>query len=489
MKNTHKILASGATSAFLLSAAVIPTFAALEPAGGPLDDLLNNVATETAENTALKVQNLSVLSSNGKATLMWDPVKNTDSSFITKYKISYGSVSVEEGLAEDYDDSMKLELNADELTTVGVARSEISGLTNGQKYFFVVQAIDEEGNTGAKSEEGFTTPSLIAQEVAEESEMLLDLELQEATALTTTIVKATLSNEVVLPEDEELRKKSFVLNLKADETVTFEIKDVVFRDNYLRGEDSAAEEITEGAEIYILLEEAVEKDIEYQLTASARLKDTEGKSIDNGVADNVFFSGTDVLVLPETEKLDDVAVSDSAADSAVDPLAALLGGSAPEPVDTPVEPTGTEVIAEEQDMEEEPLHSAPRDITAPEDVTNLRANIVKRITDFVVNLTWTKSKNTAGDLVQQLLYTSVDQGNTWGEPRKFDGDLEEYVFTGKPDTSYTVKVTTKDRSGNESEGVIKTIKVPELVSSGAPLFLALGLALLGGGARVARRKK
>ncbi|HID91915.1 TPA: fibronectin type III domain-containing protein, partial [Candidatus Peregrinibacteria bacterium] len=284
MKDTHNILVAGATSALFLSVAIVPTFAALEPAGGPLDDLLNNVATETAENTALKVMNLSVLPAKGKATLIWDPVKNADTTLIAKYKISYGTTSVEEGLAEEYDDSMKLELNLSELETVGVARSEISGLKNGEKYFFSVQAIDADGNMGARSEEHFTTPSLspVLTDEDETAENLL-LELEGATALTTTIIKAVLIKDVVLSDDDDLRKKLFLLNLKADEETTFSIKDVVFKENYLRDENSTIPEIEEGSEIYIILEEAVEKDVEYQLTASARLKDVDGKSINNGV--------------------------------------------------------------------------------------------------------------------------------------------------------------------------------------------------------------
>ena len=478
MKNTHKILAAGSTTAFLLSVACIPTFAALEPAGGPLDDLLNNVATETTENTALKVQNLSVLPANGKATLMWDPVLNQDDSIITKYKISYGKTSVEEGLADSYDDSMKLELNADELETVGIARSEISGLKNGEKYFFVVQAIDSEGTTGTPSEEKFTTPSLNPETTSSDSDgAILPLELKEATALTNTIIKATLSKEVVLPEDGELRKKTFIANLKADEDTTLEIQDIVFKENYLQDENSSQEAAKKGTEIYIILKNEVEKDIEYQLTASARLKDIDNKSIDNGVTDNVFFTGTDNTTFPESERQTPTPEKTKT----TDPLGALLSGANtgatnPDPQETTEAQT------------EEPLHAAPRDTVAPEDITALRAEIVKRVSDFIVNLSWIKSKNTAGDLIEQLLYTSIDNGKTWGSPKKFNGDLQEYTFTGKENTSYTVKITTKDRSGNESDGVVKTIKVPSLVSSGAPMFLALGLALMGGAAQIMRRK-
>ena len=481
MKNTNTFLARGVTAAFLVSAVAIPAFADLEPAGGPLDDLLNNVATETVESTALKVQNLSVLPANGKAVLMWDPVSDESNSIISKYKISYGKISVEEGLAESYEDSMKLELDTEELSTVGVARSEISGLKNGEKYFFIVQAIDTDGKVGAASEEKFTTPSLVPVDDQEDADVPVVLELKTAEALTSTLIKATFSKDIVLPEDEELRKKTFILQLKSDESTTFEIKDVVFRENYLQDESSDATPVEKGKDLYILLEDAVEKDTEYQLTASARLKDVDENSIDNGIADNVFFTGTDALEIPESEKI--VAPETEKPEKTADPLAALLGGKS---TGANTEETTEDTVKTEED---ESLHSAPRDHTAPEDITNLRAKLVKRITDFVVNLTWTKSKNTAGDLVQQLLYTSIDSGKTWGDPKKFNGDLEEYVFTGKPNTSYTVKVTTKDRSGNESKGVVKTIRVPELVSSGAPMFLALGLALLGGGAQIARRRR
>ncbi len=468
MKNTQKFLAIGSTSAFLLSATIVPAMAALEPMGGSLDDLMETTATEAALNTAIKVTNLSVLPGDKKATLMWDPVK-TENGVIIKYKISYGTTSVEEGFSDSYEKSMTVELDADEIKTVEIAKSSVSGLKNGEKYFFSVQAIDADGEAGSASEEKFTTPSIKTQtpDAIEEA----PLSLSEATALTTTVTKVIFSKDVTLPEDTEARKKLFTVNTKADEDEVLEIKDVVFKDNYLLDEEAnPTEKAEKGTEIYIVFVEAITKDTEYQITASARLKDVDGKGIDNGVTDNVFFTGTDATEIPASEN-EKPEISDSEK--------ALLDDLINE----------TDGASTEETEEADDLHAAPHDTTAPEEITNLQAKLVKRIKDFVVNLTWKKSKNTAGDLVQQLLYTSSDNGKTWGTPKKFNGDLEKYTFTGTADKAYTVKITTKDRSGNESKGVIKTVKVPALVSSGAPLFLALGLALLGGGATVARRKE
>ncbi len=463
MKNTYKFFTTAISSAFLLSVTVIPTLATMEAAGGPLDDLLTNASTEITESTALKVENLSILPANGKAMLMWDPVTNAEDKLLTRYKISYGKESVEEGFSDEYDESIKVELNKEELETVDVARSEVPELKNGEKYFFVVQAIDTDESLGAKSEEKFTTPS------AEEEQ----LELEKGIAITSNIVKAELSKNVVLDDDIEQRKKTFIINIKNNNEEVFVIKDVVFKENYLskidaeNNEEEQQEAITEGKELYIILEEEeniLDKDTEYQLTASARLKDANGEVIDNGVTDNVFFTGTDETEVSDTKTETEQATS-------IDPLQALLSQNSA------------------KDTEEETLHAAPNDTTAPEEITNLQAKVIKQVKDFLVNLSWTKSKNTEGDLTQQLFYSSIDNGKSWGEAREFTGDIEDYSFTGKEKTSYTVKITTKDRSGNESKGVVKTIKVPELVSSGAPLFLALGLALMGGGAQIARRKK
>lgn len=477
MKYTHKLLAVGGASAFLMTAA--PTFA-LDAAGGPLDDLLSSAATATVQATESKVENLSLVPGNKKATLMWDPV-SVDGSVITKYEISYGTKSVEENLAIEYEKSMKIELDPQELETLGVARSAITNLSNGEKYFFAVRAITKDGEEAPYSDEMFTTPTMVSgdTQTTEEAENP-DFELSESVALTTNIIKLTFSKPVVLPETTLDRKNLFRLNTKEDEMVLFEIEDVVLKTNYFLEDESDMDKlVTEDTEVYIVSAVDLEKEKEYQVTVSARLKDVDGDGIDNGVTDNLFFEGTDSVEIPEEEKPEEIVV---ASEGTTDPLVALFASTTPKATETEKEEVPKET-------EKEVLHSAPNDEVSPEDVTALQAKLTKRVKDFLVTLTWEKSKNTAGDLVKQLLYTSDDDGKTWADAKEYGVDITTHSFAAQPETNYAVKVTTQDRSGNESDGVITHIKVPKLASSGAPLFLALGLAMMGGSAQLFRRKK
>ncbi len=145
-------------------------------------------------------------------------------------------------------------------------------------------------------------------------------------------------------------------------------------------------------------------------------------------------------------------------------------------------------LAESQN---EALHSAAevKDTTPPEDVTELVATFKAQITDFLVTLSWKKSLNTAGDIMTQLLYVSKDKGKTWETPSDIGKDKNTTSVKGLPDTEYTFKITTKDKQGNESTGAISSLRLPALPATGAPLFIALGIALMGAGILKTRRKK
>ena len=130
--------------------------------------------------------------------------------------------------------------------------------------------------------------------------------------------------------------------------------------------------------------------------------------------------------------------------------------------------------------------TAAKDTTPPENITNLLASYKKKLKKFIVSLSWTASLNTAKDLADQMLYQSLNRGKTYDTGKSLGALATKTDVTnldgGK---EYTFKVTTKDTSGNESTGVVKSIRLPQT-------GVGVGILLLGsmyGAHRVMRRKK
>ena len=129
---------------------------------------------------------------------------------------------------------------------------------------------------------------------------------------------------------------------------------------------------------------------------------------------------------------------------------------------------------------DEPPVETP-DTIAPEDVTNLVADVV----DMLVNLDWKASLNSAGDLVSQMLYVKTSDG-TYDQGQKLEDSAIDYTYKGGVEgQTYTFKVTTVDDSGNESEGTVVTATLP---TTGAGIGL-LALASILGGGLIGRNKK
>ncbi|MGC9061136.1 MAG: fibronectin type III domain-containing protein, partial [Thermoplasmata archaeon] len=87
-------------------------------------------------------QNLVAIPGNGNVTLKWQPPANNGGSPITGYKVYWGTAT------GNYTNSV----------TVGNVRNyTVTGLTNGQTYYFIVSAINAAGES-AKSYEVSATP-------------------------------------------------------------------------------------------------------------------------------------------------------------------------------------------------------------------------------------------------------------------------------------------------------------------------------------------
>jgi hypothetical protein len=130
------------------------------------------------------------------------------------------------------------------------------------------------------------------------------------------------------------------------------------------------------------------------------------------------------------------------------------------------------------------------DTTPPEDITGLMLTFretLEPFEKFAVTMRWTASLNTAKDLVDQILYQSMDRGRTFDTGKSLGASAVSHEVEdldgGK---EYHFKITTKDAVGNESVGVIKSIRLP---STGAGVGLALLLSALGAKKVLARKEE
>ena len=127
-----------------------------------------------------------------------------------------------------------------------------------------------------------------------------------------------------------------------------------------------------------------------------------------------------------------------------------------------------------------------KDTTPPENITNLLLTFRENLEKYAVMLSWTASLNTAKDLVDQMIYMSLDRGNNYDSGKSL-GALVAKTEVADLDggKEYTFKVTTKDSAGNESTGAVKSIRLPQ-TGFGVGLLLLGSVAAAG---RMLRRKK
>jgi len=132
------------------------------------------------------------------------------------------------------------------------------------------------------------------------------------------------------------------------------------------------------------------------------------------------------------------------------------------------------------DFVNQPMSPLIKDTTPPEDVTNLVAKVVQSMT---AKLSWTKSKNSAGDLLEYIVYRSLD-GKKYGQLTSLTKENTAFEAKELEPGYHYYKITAKDANGNESKG--KTVRV-RLVETGPEVGL-LALVSIGFG-RVFGRKK
>ena len=182
----------------------------------------------------------------------------------------------------------------------------------------------------------------------------------------------------------------------------------------------------------------------YIITAGVSITNLAGDPVISGVYDTGFFEGSGIVVSEET----------------------ILTAS------TVTTETGS-------------LTTEEADLTPPENITDLMiTQKLLELNEYLVTLTWTPSINSTGDLLDQILYKSLNRGQTYNAGTSLWPNATKYETKLEGGKEYTFKITAKDRSGNENTGVIKSIRLPQT----GPEFI-LFITLSGLGASILRRKK
>ena len=79
------------------------------------------------------------------------------------------------------------------------------------------------------------------------------------------------------------------------------------------------------------------------------------------------------------------------------------------------------------------------------------------------------------------------EGGEFGSSVQVAMDVLEYESTGlTPGETYTFKVSARDENGNESEGMLTTVTLPE---TGPGMIAMIGLSLAGAGVATRRKKR
>lgn len=474
---------------------------------------VNALAVFAADTTEPSdVEGLVAYPGDGEVTLEWDPA--TDDTAVTGYYIYSGLSSVT-------DDGGTYTFGS---TDAGdVTSYTMEGLSNDVTYYFAVTAYDEAGNESINySFEAEATP-----ESADTGDFSSPT-VSDAEAISNTLVEVTFSEDLVLPDDG-----ASAFSVEASDGTSLEILDA-----YLSEDDSSVVFLVTGVQT---------AGAQYILTAGITISDEAGNPIVSGTSDTAIFTGSSLetaeeeeeevveeeettsdsdFTVEEVEATEENELTITLSQDAHDIDADYFTVASAEDASDEVAVESVEFATDEDDAEvkteiiltlEEELDAGFEyvlsisdellnedgssldedslevdflaktidlaDVIAPEDITNLIASIQG---DDGLVLNWTASLDSAGDLAKYLVYMSTDGGSTWGEAVEVAKDVTEKSF-GKLTTgqTYTFKVTAVDESGNESDGVLTTIELPE---TGPGMVAMLGLSLIGG-AYVARRKR
>lgn len=358
-----------------------------------------------AANEPGNVNNLKAVSKDATTlTLTWDAAKDYQGAAVNHYRIYYGTKSVQKGEATSYEVEVD---TPDSKTTY-----DLASLITGTPYYMSVTAIDAANTESAEySIEASATPAAQAAEQA------------DTTAPTVTHVIAADKNHVLVGFSEEVKLPELLAEAAftiTEQINTAKILPVISAKQYDQDPDKKTVILETGDQT---------KNVNYILTASVAITDSAGNPIVSGSTDTGIFAGSDTAPVTTTTPPAEVT-----------PVAETV----PTPVLTEAAP---EVVA---------------DTTPPEDITNLVLTFTQQLEKFVIVMNWTASVNTAKDLVDQILYSSMDRGVTYDSGKPLGAATTNHQIPNlEGGKEYTFKIATKDATGNESVGVVKSIRLPQ----------------------------
>jgi len=467
------------------------------------------------------VENLEATAGEESVNLSWDMA--TDNVGVTGYKIYYGVESVsEDGGSYTFDP-----IEVDDSISY-----EVTGLTAGVTYYFAATALDAAGNeSDYYSNEASATPLEAATHEASDTEAPY---IVEANAVDKMSVEVNFSEEVDLPTDAS--GAFSIVSLETDEEL--DVLDAYTQDDnesvvvvttgtqeagvsYMITVDTSVADKAGNAVVSGTLDSAVfdgtdsepviedeelpaeeeEQDAEPESEdgASKEEADTESPEIAEVEVDDTLTSVTitfdEEVVLPtenpeasfEIYLADDETVTltvVSATQDETDMTKVVLETSEQSPgEDYVLKVSGIKDAAGNEltnDFDRTASFTAAvieiADLIPPEDVTAFMAELIDGLPTNV-SLSWTASINTAGDLVDQLLYMSEDGGQNYGDAESLGATATSYDVDGLTEgQTYTFMITTIDEAGNESVGTVTSVTLPQ---TGAGLGVVLLATVVG----------
>lgn len=519
-KQTAKHLAQHIALLALTAVALIIALPIVRAQSDVIPESTNVAQADTEEPS--DVENLQATAGAGMVTLTWDVA--TDNELVDGYKVYYGTSPVSEP-GQEYD--------FEPIDVGNVITYNVTGLDNGTTYYFAVTAYDSSGNESLNySVEASATP--LQGAAGEGAPTVVSANVQDRSTILVTFseainLPANATGSFTIVEDGsgiplEVLSASMDLNDATNRTVVLTTEQQTAGQTYI---------VTAGIQITDLDGNPVESGTSDTAIFTGTdqeapseedpTDDTEGPELLNvetpdAVTVIVTFSEPVVLSPDPTQNFVITEESDSTATLAIN--SASLNGDGTQVTLTTAEQEGInyflvvldvadangnlmdvannaaaftgfgmttqepveEEPIEEEPIEEEPIEEEPSDTTAPEDATDF---VAKLFSDMMVQLSWTPSLNSAGDLANYVLYRSTD-GIAYGEGVQLGADAATYDLSGlSAGVKYYYKLAARDEAGNESDGVIASFMLPE---TGPELALLFG-GSLGLGRFMTRRKK
>lgn len=479
------------------------------------------------------VENLQIEVYDGAALLSWDVA--TDDTEVVGYNIYSGPdpVTSEEG-----------EYSNEVIDAGDVIEYLVEDLENGEEIYFTVTAYDAAGNESENySNEVYGTPDPAYGEAPESEHGAADEEpptVSDTQALDNETVSVEFSEAVVLPADSPETAFSIINNATSETlavnavemdpddvlgqtvllttdpqeggaeyilTAGIQIEDTVGNPIVSGTSDTAAfigSTVEPGSD---LTGDLPEEDFEAPTVVSAEAIDmnsiqlvfSEPVILDSDPELNLFISeaddATNELSIMSVERDDTGSViTIETSDQEDIEYSVIVTGVLDEAGNEIDDLANTATFIgniNSGDETEDPIDEDPIDdlmddddgglALTPENVQNLAA---KLLNDLVVRLTWDMPDDPS--IIDQILYKSTDGGSNYDAGTPLGVDREEVEVTGlTPGTEYYFKVTTKDVDGNESDGMITHIMLPE---TGMGIGLLVG-ASMGLAAFKNRKKK